>query len=83
MKPRLFVEAGNGGNGCLSFRREKYVPKGGPDGGDGGHGGCVYLIGDDALNTLVKLKFSVFTRLKTAEVMAKPMSGEAGEDLPR
>jgi len=52
----IIVEAGNGGNGCLSFRREKYVPKGGPDGGDGGHGGCVYLIGDDALNTSLRVR---------------------------
>ena len=40
----VHVEAGKGGDGCLSFRREKYIAKGGPDGGDGGDGGCVYLI---------------------------------------
>ena len=43
------VQAGNGGHGCLSFRREKYVEKGGPDGGDGGNGGSVYLVADDGL----------------------------------
>lgn len=48
----LRVEAGDGGNGCLSFRREKYVPRGGPDGGDGGDGGSVYLVADHNLNTL-------------------------------
>ena len=46
------VEAGKGGHGCLSFRREKYIAKGGPDGGDGGDGGAVILVGDNALNTL-------------------------------
>ena len=51
------IEAGDGGNGCVSFRREKYVPKGGPDGGDGGDGGDVYLIADDNLNTLVDYRF--------------------------
>ena len=43
------VEAGNGGDGCLSFRREKFIPKGGPDGGDGGDGGSIYLVVDDGL----------------------------------
>ncbi len=51
------IEAGDGGNGCVSFRREKYVPKGGPDGGDGGDGGDVYLVADNNLNTLVDYRF--------------------------
>ena len=50
------VEAGDGGNGCVSFRREKYIPRGGPDGGDGGDGGSVYLQGDSGLNTLVDFR---------------------------
>ena len=50
------VDAGNGGSGCVSFRREKYIPKGGPDGGDGGDGGSVYLIADSGLNTLVDFR---------------------------
>jgi GTPase len=56
------VEAGKGGNGCLSFRREKYVPRGGPDGGDGGDGGDVVLVGDGALNTLVDFRFQPLYR---------------------
>lgn len=51
------IEAGDGGNGCVSFRREKYIPKGGPDGGDGGDGGDVYLMADENLNTLVDYRF--------------------------
>ncbi len=50
------VEAGDGGNGCVSFRREKYIPKGGPDGGDGGDGGHVFLLADSGLNTLVDFR---------------------------
>ena len=53
---RITVEAGNGGSGCLSFRREKFVPRGGPDGGDGGDGGQVYLVADPDLNTLIDFR---------------------------
>jgi len=53
---RIKVDAGDGGNGCVSFRREKYVPKGGPDGGDGGDGGSVYLQG----NTGVERPWLIF-----------------------
>lgn len=53
---KIEVMAGNGGNGAVSFRREKYIPLGGPDGGDGGDGGSVYLIGDEGLNTLVDFR---------------------------
>ncbi|HAR30841.1 MAG TPA: GTPase ObgE [Gammaproteobacteria bacterium] len=56
------VEAGNGGRGCLSFRREKFVPKGGPDGGDGGDGGDVVLVADPALNTLIDFRFQPLYR---------------------
>jgi GTPase len=78
----IIVEAGKGGNGCLSFRREKYVPKGGPDGGDGGHGGSVYLIGDDALNTLIDFKYQRFHKAQNGQPgMGRQMSGKAGEDL--
>lgn len=56
------VEAGKGGNGCLSFRREKYIAKGGPDGGDGGDGGDVVLVGDEALNTLVDFRYQPLYR---------------------
>lgn len=61
------VEAGKGGNGCLSFRREKYVAKGGPDGGDGGDGGDVVLVADAALNTLVDFRFQPLYRAQHGE----------------
>jgi len=53
----ITVQAGNGGNGCLSFRREKFIPRGGPDGGDGGGGGDVVLVTDPGLNTLVDFRY--------------------------
>ena len=55
---RLNIRAGNGGNGCASFLREKYRPKGGPNGGDGGDGGNAYLVGDPSYNTLLHIKFN-------------------------
>ena len=55
---RLNIRAGNGGNGCVSFLREKYRPRGGPNGGDGGDGGNVFLVGDASYNTLLHIKFN-------------------------
>ena len=55
---KIFVAAGDGGNGIASFRREKYVPMGGPDGGDGGRGGSVYAVADRNINTLVEYRFT-------------------------
>ena len=56
-KAKIFVKSGNGGNGAITFRREKYVPLGGPDGGDGGKGGNVYLRGNHNYWTLLHLRY--------------------------
>lgn len=78
----IVVEAGKGGNGCLSFRREKYIEKGGPDGGDGGDGGSVYLEANDALNTLVDFRFQPRYRAQSGQGgQGRNCTGKGGEDL--
>ena len=76
------VEAGDGGNGTVGFRREKYIPKGGPDGGDGGDGGSVYLQADENLNTLIDYRFERFHRAERGQNgQGGNCTGRAGEDL--
>lgn len=76
------AEAGDGGSGCVSFRREKYVPKGGPDGGDGGDGGSVYLEADANLNTLVDLRYQRVHRAEGGHKgRGRDMRGRSGADL--
>ncbi len=76
------VYAGNGGNGCVSFRREKYIPRGGPNGGDGGDGGSIYLIADANLNTLVDFRVQrKFKAPNGQNGMGQERTGRSGEDL--
>jgi len=78
----ISVQAGNGGNGCLSFRREKFVERGGPDGGDGGHGGNVYLVADEAINTLVDFRVARKFKAENGQPGAgRNKTGRSGEDL--
>ncbi len=75
------VEAGDGGNGIVSFRREKYVPRGGPDGGDGGDGGNVYVKSDTNLNTLVDYRFTKFHKAERGQNgQSADCTGARGED---
>lgn len=76
------VQAGNGGHGCLSFRREKFVERGGPDGGDGGHGGDVFLVADVSINTLVDFRVARRFRAESGRGGAgRNMTGRSGKDL--
>lgn len=76
------IVAGAGGNGALSFRREKFIPRGGPDGGDGGHGGSVYLIGQEGLNTLADFRHTrVFRAENGTKGGGSNCTGKSGKDL--
>ena len=76
------VHAGKGGNGCVSFRREKYIPLGGPDGGDGGDGGSVVLEGSASLNTMVDYRFTRKFRAQNGESgRGRNCTGKAGDDI--
>lgn len=78
----ISVHAGKGGNGCLSFRREKYIERGGPDGGDGGDGGSVYLLADENLNTLIDYRYQRTYRAGSgAGGRGRNCTGAKGEDL--
>jgi GTP-binding protein len=74
--------AGDGGNGVVHFRREKYIPRGGPDGGDGGDGGSVYLVGDNNLNTLADFRHvRTYMAESGQKGQGRQMTGKSGEDL--
>jgi GTPase len=78
---KVFAQAGNGGRGCVSFRREKFVPKGGPDGGDGGRGGDVILRADRHVDNLTALFYEPIIKAKNGgHGMGKKMYGRAGRD---
>ncbi len=76
------VKAGDGGDGCVSFRREKFIPFGGPDGGDGGDGGSVWMIGDAGINTLIDFRHARMFRAERGENgKGANCTGRSGEDL--
>jgi GTP-binding protein len=78
----IHVQAGNGGNGCVAFRREKFVPRGGPSGGDGGDGGSVYLVGLTNRNTLYHLRFaSLYAAERGRHGEGSNRTGRTGDDL--
>jgi GTP-binding protein len=78
----VHVAAGSGGRGCLAFRREKFVPRGGPSGGDGGHGGSVYVVASPHTNTLINYRFHPeLTAKRGAHGQGSNCTGQSGEDL--
>src|SRR5712671_250894 len=79
---KLKVQAGNGGRGCVSFRREKFVPFGGPDGGDGGLGGSIYVVAAEGINTLADFRFQRTFRAPHGEAGGgNDCTGAGGADL--
>src|SRR5204863_6849632 len=78
----VHVEAGHGGAGCLAFRREKFVPRGGPSGGDGGLGGSVYILASPHTNTLINYRFHPeFSAERGDHGQGSNRTGKNGEDL--
>ena len=78
----IHVEAGHGGRGCLAFRREKFVPRGGPSGGDGGHGGSVYVVASPHINTLINFRFHPLSDAEPGQHgMGSNCTGAGGKDL--
>lgn len=81
-KVKIYVKSGNGGNGAVSFRREKYVSHGGPDGGDGGHGGNIIFVIDEGINTLLNFKYRrKFVAENGSDGSGAKFHGKNGEDL--
>lgn len=79
---KIHVKAGDGGNGVISFRREKYVPKGGPDGGDGGNGGSVYIVADSNLSTLLDFRYAHYYKAERGgHGQGSRKSGLSGNDI--
>src|SRR5437016_3712054 len=79
---KIEVIAGNGGNGAASFRREKYIPRGGPDGGDGGRGGSILAVADRNLNTLIDFRYTRIFRARSGENgRGADCYGKGGDDL--
>ncbi len=79
---KIRVEAGKGGDGCLSFRREKFIPFGGPNGGDGGDGGSVFLVADPNINTLIEYRFQPLQRAEKGQHgMGSECTGRAGKSI--
>ena len=79
---KIYIRSGNGGGGAVSFRREKFIPNGGPDGGDGGHGGNVWITAVDGLNTLIDYRYQQHFKAQTGHHgQGRQMHGGKGEDV--
>ncbi|WP_343189324.1 Obg family GTPase CgtA [Buchnera aphidicola] len=79
---KISLQAGNGGNGCVSFRREKYIPKGGPNGGNGGNGGNIWIIANKNLNTLIDYQYKKIFKAQNGENgKNKNKTGKNGNDI--